>query len=113
MALSYHGTGGSSRTDCCSVVTIQRSESTRQLSSSDKTEGSSNGRVRPHGMGVKKYSPAFWKSSRVLSVYFIYSTVQYTCRTDLNFFWLFVRLALNKDGAFEDDCNRCIGLSFK
>ena len=62
---SYHGTEGSSRTDCCSVVTIQRSASTRQLiSDRNKTEGSKKflsprvhrlpGNVkwvRPHGMG--------------------------------------------------------------
>ena len=60
MALSYHGTEGSSRTNCCSVVTIQRSEPDSDW---NKTEGSKKilsprvhrlpGNVKwvqPHGM---------------------------------------------------------------
>ena len=40
MASSYHGTEGSSLTDCSSVVTIQRSESTRQLMATEVREKS-------------------------------------------------------------------------
>ena len=77
MALSYHGTEGSSLTDYCSV-TIQRSESTRQLIASGvrrkppKKIHRLPGNVKwvwPHGVGCSHTVSTVYAGSTLLASY--------------------------------------------